>query len=128
MKRLLVLFGLISVLSFPQRSHSMGKEFVTSCTYGVIAGTIVGAATLAFSQNPGDKLHRISRGASLGLYAGIMLGFYVTYGVGGGDEYDEEGDPYVWKKKVQPPDLVVFPLLSQNGLDGAAATWNVYHF
>lgn len=49
-----------------------------SCSYGILTGTLIGAASLAFTDNPGDNLHRIARGASLGLYAGIALGYYVN--------------------------------------------------
>lgn len=50
-----------------------------SCTYGVLAGTLVGAASLAFVDKPGDNLQRVARGASLGLYTGIGLGYYTVY-------------------------------------------------
>ena len=115
----------VSILLKPSHSQAMGKEFITSCTYGVIAGTIVGSATLAFADNPGDKLHRIARGASLGLYAGIMLGFYVTYGVSDVDD-DPLADEYA--SKIKPPNFMVFPTSSEKGIDGIAATWNAYSF
>jgi hypothetical protein len=57
---------------------SKGREFLLSCTYGTLAGTLVGAASLAFTSQPSEKLYRVARGASLGLYAGIILGTYVT--------------------------------------------------
>ncbi len=57
-----------------------------SCSYGVLAGTLVGAATLAFADQPGESLNKIARGASIGLYAGILLGFYVVYGVPADEE------------------------------------------
>jgi hypothetical protein len=63
------------------RASSAGKEFTTSVIYGTLAGTLVGAATLAFTTNPGDNLNNVARGASYGLYAGILLGLYVVYGV-----------------------------------------------
>ena len=117
------------------RAHALSKEFVTtapntSATYGVLAGTIVGAATLAFSQNPGDNLNRIARGASLGLYAGIALGLYVTYGVRTAAE-EEQGDAVSSAHPIAPlPRLAVFPV-SDSGrrkIDGVAAVWNVYRF
>lgn len=52
-----------------------------SCSYGVMAGTLVGIASLAFTNQPGKNLNRVARGASLGLYAGILLGLYVVYGL-----------------------------------------------
>lgn len=62
-----------------------------SCTYGVLAGTLVGTALLAFEDQPGDNLNKVARGASIGLYAGIMLGLYVVYAV---PEDDDGFDPY----------------------------------
>ena len=59
------------------------KAFITSSTYGVLAGALVGAATLAFTENPSDHLRNVAKGASLGLYAGILLGVYVVYLVPG---------------------------------------------
>ena len=50
------------------------KKFLRTCTYGVIAGGLVGAASLAFSEDPGSNLNPIARGASLGLYGGIAVG------------------------------------------------------
>lgn len=135
MKSILTSFALavLLVIQAPSKAHAVGKEFITSCTYGVIAGTIVGAATLAFADNPGDKLHRISRGASIGLYAGILLGAYVTYGVSGGDEEDylEDEEDYalrIMKKKARENKLLIVPLVSDAGLDGMAAVYNVHSF
>src|ERR1700683_2808858 len=81
MKRFVLLTILVSFLSQPFCYAGSGKEFTTSVVYGTLAGTLVGAATLAFTSNPGDNLNNVARGASYGLYAGILLGVYVTYGV-----------------------------------------------
>ena len=84
--RWLLLFAmLISVV--PAKAEPT-REFIMSATYGVLAGTLVGAATLAFTDNPGDNLRNIARGASYGLYAGILLGLYVVYGVPGEGDSD----------------------------------------
>lgn len=50
------------------------KKFLRTCTYGVVAGALVGAASLAFAEDPGSNLNPIARGASFGLYGGIALG------------------------------------------------------
>lgn len=85
---------LISILFFgffaaPKAQANPEKEFIMSCTYGVLAGSLVGAASLAFEDNPGDNLQRIARGASLGLYFGIALGFYTVYVLPGKLEEEE---------------------------------------
>ncbi len=92
MKTFFTLFVLGSFLVAPlgaKADENSGKEFMTSVIYGTVAGTLVGAATLAFTDNPGDNLGNIARGASLGLYAGILLGFYVSSGPG--ESADREG-------------------------------------
>ena len=57
------------------------KDFIKACTFGVLTGTLVGAASLAFEDQPGENLQQVARGASLGLYLGIGLGLYILYGV-----------------------------------------------
>lgn len=101
-----------------------GREFVRSCTYGVLAGTLVGAATLAFTEQPGENINRVARGASLGLYAGILLGLYVVYVVPGQMKKDNLEDPDLLPSDVESEDYSykwdLFPLISQSGIDGAA--------
>lgn len=125
----ILLFSLSLSLGSKADAQSLaGKEFILSCTYGVLAGTLVGFASLAFTDQPGENLNRVARGASLGLYLGIALGAYVVYGVpndmeeqdilqqpgypeeenGSEDYYDEES-----RIKFQ-----VFPLISQRGIEG----------
>lgn len=45
-----------------------------SAGYGIVAGTLLGTATLAF----GGEGRNIAKGASLGLYAGLIFGAYVV--------------------------------------------------
>lgn len=83
MKKLIIAICLstsICVPSFAQEEGSKQKtrEFLMACTYGILTGTLIGAASLAFTDSPGDNLHRVARGASLGLYAGIALGYYIN--------------------------------------------------
>lgn len=121
MKSLLRLV-IILALSFPMRAaHAEGsnasREFLMSCTYGVLAGTLVGAASLAFTDKPGDNLNRVARGASIGLYAGILLGAYVVYFVP-----EEEPDG------LSSQSILIYPTLSPEGVDGAAFDWTITRF
>jgi len=143
-----VLFVCLTFAGRPVRAEET-REFIMSATYGVLAGTLVGAATLAFTDKPGDNLKNIARGASYGLYAGILLGLYVVYGVPGEGEsappaYEQPGiddgalpedrsdnpeeplgpagkiDP---RKLPKPPHLTppeIVPLISERGLEGGA--------
>jgi hypothetical protein len=130
------------------------REFVLSCTYGVLAGTLVGAASLAFSDKPGDNLNKVARGASLGLYAGILLGLYVIYGVPSGQDEDAAaaaagivnfdlksfkgrdlapatgGSSYKVARSVgqRLPRVGLLPIISERGLEGAQARWEVLNF
>jgi drug/metabolite transporter (DMT)-like permease len=70
---------LVSNSAYAQSSNDNLKKFLTSCAYGTAAGGLVGLATLAFTDDPGNKLNNITRGVSLGLYAGIGWGLYLVY-------------------------------------------------
>ena len=122
-----ILAFLIFVLAFaPQKANAEPmREFIMSCTYGVLAGTLVGGASLAFSDKPGDNLNKVARGASIGLYAGILLGAYVIYGV----PNDNREDDVATRAYQDPPRLIVAPLISsERGIEGASASLTAYRF
>jgi hypothetical protein len=101
------------------------REFVMSASYGVLAGTLVGVATLAFTDRPGDNLNKVARGASLGLYAGILLGAYIVYGV---PSEEEEPIPGGIRVQREPPSFQIYPLISERGFEGAAAHATLLRF
>lgn len=106
------------------------REFVMSCSYGVLAGTLVGAATLAFSDKPGDNLNKVARGASFGLYAGILLGLYVVYGVPSQEESNlREQLGQIDSVKPESMKLLIAPLLSsRGGIEGGEVKYEVLRF
>ena len=135
----------VLVISLPahsqEQSSTAAREFVMSATYGVLAGTLVGAASLAFTDQPGENLQRVARGASLGLYLGIALGAYVVYGVpdepSDADIYQQPGYPGLEGGAPLPPPEVrapkvpavqVFPLITHRGVEGAAANIRLLSF
>jgi hypothetical protein len=91
------LFVLISALNFSQalasstagagsdpnqRERILPKLLTDSIMYGVGAGTLVGIASISnFHKNIGANKdpQNVFRGASWGLYGGIILGLYLTY-------------------------------------------------
>lgn len=101
------------------------REFIMSCTYGVLAGTLVGAASLAFTDKPGESLHRVARGASLGLYTGILLGLYVVYVVPGMEEPEPEEDPVV---RVDKLPFLLAPRIEDDRLAGLDLTVRLLRF
>jgi hypothetical protein len=42
-------------------------------TYGLVAGAMAGGTSMAISEDPGSHLTPVARGASLGLYAGLLV-------------------------------------------------------
>jgi hypothetical protein len=125
MRRVLLIAAITIVMAFPRaaRADAM-KEIIMSSAYGVLAGTLVGAATLAFTDRPGDNLRNIARGASLGLYAGILLGLYVIYAVPGNDEEEGEEGP---APEAKIP--LLYPILGDNSsIEGAGVTMKVLSF
>jgi hypothetical protein len=104
------------------------RDFIMSCSYGVLAGTLVGAATLAFSDKPGDNLNKVARGASFGLYAGILLGLYVVYGVPSQEEAAIRDQLGYQHKKVLDLNLVFAPIVGDRGLEGGQLGYSVYRF
>jgi hypothetical protein len=52
------------------------KEIAKDSMYGGIAGTLIGAATLAFTRRPGDHLEYMAYGAAAGLLGGATYGYF----------------------------------------------------
>ena len=116
----------LMVMLIPVRAHADStREFMMSAAYGTLAGTIVGAATLAFSDKPGDNLNKVARGASLGLYAGILLGLYVAYG---GPTEDSDAAEQLKNTSYKQPDFLVAPIIGDRGFEGAQASYSVLKF
>ncbi len=122
----ILLISLVSLnLSAQQQTSQPMREFITATTYGVLAGTLVGAASLAFTEQPGENLQRVARGASLGLYAGIFLGLYIVYVVPSAYQRELEYNQIPIDANATPK---VFPLFKGNKIDGMAASIPVYRF
>ncbi|MCB0348056.1 MAG: hypothetical protein KDD37_04435 [Bdellovibrionales bacterium] len=124
MKSLLLLLVISFLSQNVHASDDKTKEFFTSVMYGTLAGALVGAASLAFVDNPGDDLQRVAKGASLGLYAGIALGIYVTQYYDNGPPEPELGT----EPEVRLPTFFVAPIVSNNSIDGFTSQLTVYNF
>jgi len=99
----LFIFSLFLTLSFSQNAFSMDSRLrvVSSMAgYGVVGGALLGTASLAFGANG----RSIAKGASLGLYAGLLFGGYIVlsyemkkrgYGIEGkGDYYPDSSSSF----------------------------------
>ena len=77
-KTLLLALFMFSTL-FQAQAQSIDPKaqvMLTTAGYGCTAGGLLGIASLAFGGNG----RAMAQGASLGLYAGIIFGFYVVFG------------------------------------------------
>jgi hypothetical protein len=119
----------LSAQAQPQPQENPMKEFILSCTYGVLAGTLVGAATLAFTSQPGEHLYRVARGASIGLYTGILLGVYVVYVVPGQGEPENPENAFLLPTR-KPMAWSLLPLANpiSGVMDGASLQWLAWRF
>ena len=93
----------------------------------------MGAATLAIEDEPDEKIHRIARGASLGLYTGILLGLYVVYLLPAQLDRQEERELEQFEEGsvgqlMTPPRMIVYPLIENSQLTGAGVNVSVFRF
>ncbi|HET6371248.1 MAG TPA: hypothetical protein VFG95_08625 [Nitrospiria bacterium] len=72
---LVLLFFLLEV--YPSNARAEGnevKEVFVDGFYGALAGTLVGAAFLAFTSHPEDHLENLAIGAGVGALVGTVYG------------------------------------------------------
>ncbi len=68
-----VFVALLPVKTVYAESDSL-KRILTDGLYGGAAGALVGAASLAFVDNAGDKTSNIGQGAAIGVILGVIYG------------------------------------------------------
>jgi len=70
---LILLVSLVPGVAEARRENAM-EEVLIDGFYGGLAGALVGAAFMAFKENPGDHLNDIAIGAAVGVIAGTLYG------------------------------------------------------
>lgn len=105
------------------------KNFLLACAYGTAGGAALGLLSVAISDDPDSKFDRVSKGASLGLYAGIGFGLYLLYGEQPSSRSDDFG--LMKDKALSPQDIspVWMSLQTDKGaVTGAKFDWVVSNF
>jgi hypothetical protein len=80
MKKFVVVLVTATILFYStvSRAQTSGRIILEDAVYGGLIGTLVGAAFLAFSNEPGDNLDYLAKGAAVGVIAGLLFGVYET--------------------------------------------------
>ena len=91
---------------------------------GIVAGALLGAASLALTESPGDNLRNIAMGASIGLYLGIGIGVYQVYF--SGDDEPPAKDTKPGAKPSTVPQNKTPDVDPENPIDlGAQPQWQI---
>lgn len=105
LKRNIILFVLFcSSVSYGLNDAHL-TNFLKACGYGTLIGAGAGAASLAFTDDPGSKMMNIAKGASIGLYVGIGIGIYINSQDGQRQDQDV---------------TMIYPTSSAGKIDGAS--------
>lgn len=78
MKKVMIIsLMLLSVLSAKAEPFQDAFRYGT---YGLVAGALAGGTSMALSEDPGSHLTPVARGASIGLYAGLLVAVFKNMG------------------------------------------------
>lgn len=82
---LLINVSILTAWGYAVADEAPFFKFVKSCGQGTLLGASLGLATVVLADRPEDHKMNIARGASLGLYAGIIYGLIKINEEPGGD-------------------------------------------
>lgn len=104
----------LSILFFSKTllAEQLG-QFIKNSGYGAAGGAVVGVVSLAFVDKPSENLNNISKGAALGLYAGIGYGIYQLF----------NPRPTIEKNYIDEVQHHLLPTISSSGDWNIIAIW-----
>ncbi len=79
MKKCVIKLSLcLAVFMLPQQGRAAQtlEVVLVDSLWGAAIGGLIGGATLAFMDHPGDHLDRIYQGAAVGVICGVAFGLY----------------------------------------------------
>lgn len=96
------------------------KTFLSACGYGTLTGAGLGLASLVFEKKPNESYGNIARGASLGLYGGMLYGWMLL------NQKSVSNQDLTQKKVDSPFTFWVFP--DGVDIDGGASVTGYFMF
>jgi hypothetical protein len=86
-----LLLGATIQLSAPRtaRAHSGEDSFLETIGISIVGGTVLGASTLPFYDQPGKHLENLAYGAAAGAAIGLGLGIYGWFSGSSNDDAEE---------------------------------------
>lgn len=118
----LILFLLVSGSLIPKSVFAAQdmRSFLKTCAVGTGAGALIGTMSLVLTNKPSENLNNIAKGASLGLYAGIIYG--LTDDGGRSTVVPSVANPLIRdeaKNETKPVLIIVAPKFDQQKNMGA---------
>ena len=89
------------------------KTFLSACGYGTLTGAGLGLASLVFEKKPNESYGNIARGASLGLYGGMLYGWMLL------NQKQSANQDLTQKKAENPFAFWLFP--ANSDIDGKSS-------
>lgn len=117
--------ALFAALSVPRDARAWsGHSFLETLGLSIAAGTVLGASTLPFYDQPGTHLENLGYGAGIGAIAGLGIGVYQWIAGRSSDDLFTEGDRVQYDASLSffPNDFTkrqrsrISPAVSQPGL------------
>ena len=76
------------MLSAPRIARANSGNFLETIGLGIAVGTVLGASTLPFYDQPGTHANNLAYGASIGAATGVGVLFYSLVAGHNADDYD----------------------------------------
>lgn len=99
------LLSLVVALTAPRLAYAIGHDVrtvIVAGEYGILGGTILGVASLPFTQDA----RSIFIGSSIGLYLGIVVGVMYAF-----NRYQDEGPKAYYQRRSTERDPYLEPKL-----------------
>ena len=110
------------------------RDLLMISAYSTAIGAAFGTALLAFTENPGNNLHYVSRGAAIGFLSGAVVGSFLVFSPLFIEEpWSHNSSPMQQLDLVLDPALVnaqltLSPVISRQGVIALAVRANLWKF